>query len=81
MEAFYAAGHSAKLAAERGKDPAALRAAEDEAIRGAVQRQIDCGLDVVTDGEFRRWMFLNSFYDAVAGVRTDKTVHVPQRSR
>ena len=47
---------------------------EDEAIRSAVQRQIDCGLDVVTDGEFRRWMFMNSFYDAVDGVRTGKTV-------
>jgi len=29
---------------------------------------------VVTDGEFRRWMFMNSFYDAVSGVRTGKTV-------
>jgi methionine synthase II (cobalamin-independent) len=28
----------------------------------------------VTDGEFRRWMFMNSFYDAVEGVRTGKTV-------
>jgi methionine synthase II (cobalamin-independent) len=28
-----------------------------------VRRQIDIGLDVVTDGEFRRWMFMNSFYD------------------
>ena len=39
-----------------------------------MQRQIDCGLDVVTDGEFRRWMFMNSFYDAVDGVRTGKSV-------
>jgi 5-methyltetrahydropteroyltriglutamate--homocysteine methyltransferase len=29
---------------------------------------------VVTDGEFRRWMFMNSFYDAVSGIRTGKTV-------
>jgi methionine synthase II (cobalamin-independent) len=28
----------------------------------------------VTDGEFRRWMFMNSFYDAVSGIRTGKTV-------
>jgi 5-methyltetrahydropteroyltriglutamate--homocysteine methyltransferase len=74
MEAFYSSGHSAVLAEERAKDRAQLRALEDDAIRGAVQRQIDCGLDVVTDGEFRRWMFMNSFYDAVDGVRTDKTV-------
>ena len=53
----------------------ALRALEDEAIRDAVRRQIDLGLDVVTDGEFRRWMFLNSFYDAVEGFRTDNVVN------
>ncbi len=62
------------LAEERAKDASELRAIEDQAIREAVRRQIACGLDVVTDGEFRRWMFMNSFYDAVSGVRTDKTV-------
>ena len=51
-----------------------LRALEDEAIREAVRRQVDLGLDVVTDGEFRRWMFQNTFWDAVSGVRTDKLV-------
>jgi 5-methyltetrahydropteroyltriglutamate--homocysteine methyltransferase len=71
---FYAEGHSAVLDEERAKDPGALRAAEDRAIREAVRRQVDSGLDVVTDGEFRRWMFMNSFYDAVRGVRTGKAV-------
>jgi 5-methyltetrahydropteroyltriglutamate--homocysteine methyltransferase len=28
---------------------------------------------VVTDGEFRRWMFLSSFYDAVRGIATDRS--------
>jgi 5-methyltetrahydropteroyltriglutamate--homocysteine methyltransferase len=74
VEAFYAVGHSAALEEEREQDHTELRAAEDRAIREAVQRQIDCGLDVVTDGEFRRWMFMNSFYDAVSGIRTAKTV-------
>jgi 5-methyltetrahydropteroyltriglutamate--homocysteine methyltransferase len=74
VEAFYAEGHSAALEEEREQDHTELRAAEDRAIRDAVQRQIDCGLDVVTDGEFRRWMFMNSFYDAVSGIRTGKTV-------
>jgi 5-methyltetrahydropteroyltriglutamate--homocysteine methyltransferase len=74
IERFYEPGHSAVLQEERAKDRAELRALEDEAIRSAVARQIDCGLDVVTDGEFRRWMFMNSFYDAVDGVRTGKTV-------
>jgi 5-methyltetrahydropteroyltriglutamate--homocysteine methyltransferase len=75
IDAFYERGHSAVLAEERGKDRTALREIEEAAIRTAVQRQIDLGLDVVTDGEFRRWMFLNSFYDAVSGVGTGKTVH------
>ncbi|HEY7667811.1 MAG TPA: 5-methyltetrahydropteroyltriglutamate--homocysteine S-methyltransferase [Actinomycetota bacterium] len=74
VEAFYEAGHSARLDEERGKDAGELRRLEDEAIRVAIARQIDCGLDVITDGEFRRWMFMNSFYDAVSGVRTGKTV-------
>ena len=71
---FYAQGHSAVLSDEREKDRALLRELEDAAIRNAIQRQIDLGLDVVTDGEFRRWMFMNSFYDAVFGIRTGKTV-------
>ncbi|HET9310912.1 MAG TPA: hypothetical protein VFP41_06775 [Actinomycetota bacterium] len=74
IEAFYEPGHSAALDEERAKDRTALRAAEDDAIREAVRRQRDAGLDVITDGEYRRWMFMNSFYDAVSGVRTGKTV-------
>ena len=74
VEAFYAPGHSAVLDEERTQDRASLTELEDRAIREAVARQIECGLDVVTDGEFRRWMFLNSFYDAVEGFRTDNVV-------
>jgi 5-methyltetrahydropteroyltriglutamate--homocysteine methyltransferase len=74
IDAFYERGHSAVLDEEREKDRTALRELEDAAIREAAQRQIDLGLDVVTDGEFRRWMFMNSFYDAVSGVRTAKAV-------
>jgi len=74
VEAFYAEGHSAVLAEERAKDRSELTRLEDDAIREAVRRQVDLGLDVVSDGEFRRWMFLNSFYDAVEGFRTDNVV-------
>jgi 5-methyltetrahydropteroyltriglutamate--homocysteine methyltransferase len=74
IDAFYERGHSAVLAEEREKDRSALRELEDASIRDVVRRQIDIGLDVVTDGEFRRWMFMNSFYDAVSGVRTGKSV-------
>jgi methionine synthase II (cobalamin-independent) len=75
IDEFYAQGHSAVLSEEREKDRTELREVEDAAIREVVRRQIDLGLDVVTDGEFRRWMFMNSFYDAVSGVRTGKTVN------
>ena len=74
IDAFYERGHSAVLREERERDRTTLREVEDAEIQDAVQRQIDLGLDVVTDGEFRRWMFMNSFYDAVSGVRTGKTV-------
>lgn len=69
---FYGAGHRAILAAERAADRSELTAIEDDAIRAAVDRQIDLGLDVVTDGELRRYMFLNSFWDAVEGFSTDR---------
>jgi 5-methyltetrahydropteroyltriglutamate--homocysteine methyltransferase len=74
IEAFYDPGHSAALDEERTKDRTPLREAEDDAIRDAVRRQRDCGLDIITDGESRRWMFQNSFWDGVSGVRTDKVV-------
>lgn len=74
IEAAYEPGHHALLAEERAKDLTALREAEDVAIGHAVRRQIELGLDVVSDGEFRRYMFTNSFYDAVDGVATDNLV-------
>jgi 5-methyltetrahydropteroyltriglutamate--homocysteine methyltransferase len=74
IDDFYEPGHSAVLDEERDKDRDAIRALEDEAIRAVVRRQVEAGLDVVSDGELRRWMFMNSFYDAVGGIRTGKTV-------
>jgi 5-methyltetrahydropteroyltriglutamate--homocysteine methyltransferase len=45
-----------------------LRAAEDNAVRDAVQRQQDLGLQAVTDGEFRRdWWHLD-FLSQLDGV-------------
>src|SRR5262245_37131315 len=67
LERFYEVGHTAQLEEEREKDNSELRAIENAAIAEAVQRQIDCGLDVVTDGEFRRLVFFNCFFDAVGG--------------
>jgi 5-methyltetrahydropteroyltriglutamate--homocysteine methyltransferase len=64
----YERGHTTLHEEERAKDRSRLRALEDEAIRAVVAQQIDAGLDVLTDGEFRRVLFTNSFYDAVEGL-------------
>jgi 5-methyltetrahydropteroyltriglutamate--homocysteine methyltransferase len=47
---------------------AELDALADVAVRVAVARQIEAGLDVVTDGETRRAHFVNSLFDAVEGI-------------
>jgi 5-methyltetrahydropteroyltriglutamate--homocysteine methyltransferase len=44
-----------------------LRQIEDDAIREAVRLQEQAGLDVVTDGEFRRLNFQDSFAASVSG--------------
>ncbi|MFQ5966430.1 MAG: cobalamin-independent methionine synthase II family protein [Acidimicrobiia bacterium] len=71
VERFYEPEHRAVLQDERQKDHSDLRRLEDAAIAEVVTRQIDAGLDVVSDGEFRRYMFLNSFWDAVDGFSTE----------
>jgi 5-methyltetrahydropteroyltriglutamate--homocysteine methyltransferase len=45
-----------------------LRALEDKAIAAAVSMQEESGIDVVTDGEFRRRDFRTGFIDAVDGM-------------
>ena len=47
---------------------AALREAEDEAIRGVVKFQEDLGLQGITDGEFRRTYFHTDFLLRLDGV-------------
>src|SRR5258707_13537687 len=44
-----------------------LRAEEDRAIRQALEKQSQLGLDVVTDGEMRRGSWLTDMADAVHG--------------
>ncbi|MFN3349532.1 5-methyltetrahydropteroyltriglutamate--homocysteine S-methyltransferase [Pseudorhodoplanes sp.] len=58
-----------------------LRTIEDEAIREAVRRQEDIGLQAVTDGEFRRIDWFMDFKYAIGGVeKLTETVKVPFRS-
>jgi 5-methyltetrahydropteroyltriglutamate--homocysteine methyltransferase len=49
-------------------DSAALRAAEDEAIRGGVAMQESLGFEGITDGEFRRTYFHTDFLLQLEGV-------------
>jgi len=44
-----------------------LRQAQDDAIRGVIHKQEEHGLPVVTDGEFRRHNFQESFSECVTG--------------
>ena len=68
MERVYAPKHTALLAEERAKDLSRLRAIEDRCIRDIIKKQREVGLTVLTDGEFRRYMFTGSFYDSVDGL-------------
>jgi len=45
-----------------------LRELYDDAVRLAVADQIDAGVDVITDGEMRRWKFIQSFYARMTGL-------------
>jgi 5-methyltetrahydropteroyltriglutamate--homocysteine methyltransferase len=68
IERVYAPKHTALLAEERAQDLSRLHALEDKYIREAIKKQRDVGLSVLTDGEFRRYMFTGSFYDSVDGL-------------
>lgn len=48
-----------------------LRAAEDEAIREVVKLQERVGIEVITDGEFRREYFHIDFLSQLGGVHTE----------
>jgi 5-methyltetrahydropteroyltriglutamate--homocysteine methyltransferase len=53
---------------------AALAAAQDEAIRDVIKQQEAIGFPVLTDGEFRRRNFQDSFGAAVTGFATPEDV-------
>lgn len=54
--------------------PDELRQAQDEAIRDVIAGQEARGLQIVTDGEFRRHSFQESFSEAVTGFDVPKDV-------
>lgn len=57
-------------------DAAALREVEDRAITDIVKFQRDCGLQAITDGEFRRTYFHIDFLEQIGGVKTDIPVTI-----
>ncbi|MEA2657560.1 MAG: 5-methyltetrahydropteroyltriglutamate--homocysteine methyltransferase [Candidatus Binatota bacterium] len=58
-----------------------LAKAQDEAIRNVVQQQEAHGLPVVTDGEFRRHSFQESFSECVTGFDVPKSVSLYYEKR
>lgn len=53
--------------------PEALRVVEDEAIRQLVEKQKQCGLKAVTDGEFRRSWWHLDFFAGLEGIKKTAT--------
>ncbi|HMJ14616.1 MAG TPA: cobalamin-independent methionine synthase II family protein [Polyangiaceae bacterium] len=70
-QAVYAPGHVALEGSDRDNGLGELYAVAEAEARRVVQRQIDIGMDVVTDGEFRRYMFLNSLFDGITGFSSE----------
>ena len=58
----------------RALSGSALRAVQDECIRDVVELQKDCGLDVVTDGEFRRISYWEKFVRLTRGLEVRDAV-------
>jgi 5-methyltetrahydropteroyltriglutamate--homocysteine methyltransferase len=52
----------------------ALRAAQDDAVRDVVRLQRDCGLQVITDGEFRRVSYWEKFVRLTKGLEVRDSV-------
>lgn len=58
-------------------DREGLRAEEDRAILTALRHQQECGIDIYTDGEFRRVSFMTGFVDAVDGFMKVEAAALP----
>src|ERR1700689_2547140 len=65
----------ARAAFAEGRLPAPhLHLLEDLSIKGAVQKQRDIGLDILSDGEMRRGSWLTDMADAVDGFVRQKVM-------
>ena len=59
---------------EKKIDDGAFRATQDEAIRDVIRLQRDCGLEVLTDGEFRRISYWEKFVRLTKGLEVKDAV-------
>ena len=67
---------------DRGQaSKAELAQAQDDAIRDVIEKQQTHGLPVVTDGEFRRHSFQESFSECVTGFDVPKNVNLYYEKR
>ena len=48
--------------------PTDIKETFDDAVKLAIQDQVEAGVDVITDGEMRRWYFVQGFYGKMAGL-------------
>ena len=48
-----------------------VREAFDDAVNIAIMDQERAGVDIITDGEMRRWYFVQSFYKRMEGIASD----------
>src|SRR5216683_2069762 len=58
---------------------AEFKAVEDAAVRSAIDLQADAGIDVVTDGELRRYAFYGNLIDAFEGFDREGGWAIPFR--
>ena len=67
---------------DRGQaDEQELRQAQDQAIRDIIAQQENHGYPVVTDGEFRRHSFQESFSECVTGFDVPKNINLYYEKR
>jgi 5-methyltetrahydropteroyltriglutamate--homocysteine methyltransferase len=64
---------------DQALDAAAFKRIEDRAVDEAIALQTDTGLDVITDGEMRRYAFYGHFIDSVAGYDKEGGWAIPFR--
>ena len=59
--------------------PADFKSVEDAAVRAAIELQQDAGIDVVTDGELRRFAFYGHLIDSFEGFDREGGWAIPFR--